>query len=76
MRTRDHVLADDFLAHLRGSCGTGVDGGLDRAHIAAHQYGHQSGSDLHVAEQGDIGRLDHRIRSLDGPDVTPGLNET
>src|SRR5688500_19559888 len=47
VRARDDVHRDDLARLARGD-GAGVDGGLDRAHVAPHQHRAEPATDLPV----------------------------
>ena len=64
------------LAHALGGSGTGINSGLDSAHVAADHNGDQTGADLHLADQMDVSSLDHSISGLDGADQAAGLDHT
>lgn len=49
---------------------------LDRAHVAADHHSHQAAAHVLLADQGDVGRLDHGIGRLDGGHETLGLDHT
>src|SRR5687767_15578797 len=58
--------ADQF-ADAPGGGSTGIRCGLYRRHVAADDGGDESGIDLLVADEHDVGGLDHGIRRLDHP---------
>ncbi len=62
------------LAHALSSSGAGVGGGLDGAHVAADHDGHQTAAHMDLADEGDVGGLDHGIGGLNGGDETLGLD--
>jgi len=64
------------LAHPPRRRGTRVGGGLDRAHLAADEHRHQPGRGALLAEQPDLGGLDHRVTRLDRTDETLGLDHS
>ena len=66
----------DQLAHALGRRRARVGGRLDRAHVAADHYGHQAAAHVLLADQGDVGRLDHGVGRLDGGHETLGLDHT
>jgi hypothetical protein len=66
MRAGDDVMGED-LADARCCRDAGVDSGTDRADIPAQLYCHQAAATrLLVADQGDMGRFEGSIGSLDG----------
>ena len=73
MGTRDDMHADQF-ADLLSRGGTGVGGGLDRAHVAADHDGHKSAADLHPSDKRDVGGLDHGIGGFNGAHEALGFN--
>ena len=64
MRASDDVAAD-HLADLLGVAHSGIDGGLDRGDVATHDGGDVAATGLLVADQLDLGGLDHRVSGLD-----------
>src|SRR5438270_12920234 len=74
VRAWDDVSADQ-LAVLAGGLGAGVNGGADGADVAADEGGHVSAADLHLAGQGDVGRLAHGVGRGDGGDQALGLDQ-
>ena len=64
MRPRDDLHADD-LADAAGRRGAGVDGRLDRGHVADDQGRHQAAADLLPADQRHVRRLQHGVARLD-----------
>src|SRR5215471_16463771 len=75
MRTRNDVNADEFSdAARRGS--SRICSRLDRGNIAADDCGHQTGADLFVTDQSNVGGFDHRICRLDHRNQTLGLNHS
>ena len=73
-RPRDHVSADQ-LAVLAGGVGAGIDSGSHRADVAADERRDISAADLHLAGQGDVGRLAHRVGGCDGGDQALGFDQ-
>ena len=55
---------------------TGVGRRLDGADIAAHENGDIPSPDVFLADQHDIGSLDHRVSGLDGTDEAHGLYQS
>ncbi len=65
--------ADDFAdARRRGAAG--VDGGLDRRHVADHQGRDHAAADLLPADQRHVGGLEHGVAGLDQRHQTLGLD--
>src|SRR5436190_19255334 len=73
VRPRDHLRADHLADSLRRRR-AGVDGGLDGGHVAHHHRGHQAAADLLPAQEGDVGRLQHRVGGLDQRHQALGLD--
>src|SRR6185436_17455750 len=65
----DHVDRDDLADALGGALAC-LGGGLDRRDVAAHDRGHVAAAGLLVANELDVGRLDHRIGGFDHADET------
>src|SRR6478672_3175280 len=70
---RDDVHGHELTDAPRG-CGTGVGGSLHRGHVAAHDRGHVTGTDLFPADQRDLGGLDHGVSRLNHGDQPLGLD--
>lgn len=64
------------LADATGRSGTRIGGRLDGSHITAYQHGDVAGTDVFGADQGNVGRLDHGVRSLYRPDESAGLHHS
>ena len=62
------------LAHALGRGCTRVGGRLDGAHVPADHHGHQTAAHMDLADEGDVGGLDHGVGRLDGRDETLGLD--
>src|SRR5919199_389181 len=75
VRARDDVDADQ-LAHAPRRGRARVRGRLDRAHVAAHEDGDVAGADVLLADESDVGRLDHRVRGLDRAHEALGLDHS
>ena len=60
VRPRDHVDRDQ-LADAAGRGGAGVGGRLHGADIAAHQHRYIPRADVFLADERDVGGLDHRV---------------
>ena len=58
------------LADAARGGGAGVGGGLDGADVAADHDGDVAGADVFLADQDDVGGLDHGIGGLDRADET------
>ena len=75
VRPRDDVDRDQLADAPRGR-GAGIGRGLHRADVAAHHDGDVAGADVFLADQDDVGRLDHRVGRLDRADQTRGFDES
>src|SRR5438477_7782566 len=75
VRARDDVDADQ-LADSSRRRRPGVGRGLDRAHVAAHEDGDVARADVLLADELDVGGLDHRVGGLDRADETLGLDHS
>ena len=75
VRPRNHVDGDEF-ADAAGRGGTGVGRGLDRADVAAREHRDVAGADVLLADEHDVGGLDHRIGGFDGADQAAGFNHS
>ena len=64
----------DQLADAAGGRGAGVGGGLDRADVAADEHGDVAGADVFLADQDDVGGLDHGVGGLDRADEAAGFD--
>ncbi len=64
VRPRNDLHADDF-ADAAGRGGAGVDGGLDRGHVADHQGRDQAAADLLPADQRHVGGFEHGVAGFD-----------
>src|SRR5262245_42983495 len=68
-------MSADQFAVLAGGAGAGIDGGTNRADVAAYQRGDISAADLDLPGQGDVGRLAHGIGGRDGGDQALGFDQ-
>ena len=66
----------DELADAARGGGAGVRGGLDGADVAANHHGDVSGADVFLADQDDVGRLDHGVGGLDRSDQAARFDES
>jgi hypothetical protein len=66
----------DQFAHLFGSGGTGVGGGLYGTHVAPNHDGHKTATYLLLAYQLHICGLDHGVSSFNGPNEAFGFDHT
>ena len=65
----------DQLADAARGGGAGVGRGLHRADVAAHQHGDVAGADVFLADQRDVGGLDHRVGGFDRADEAFGFDQ-
>src|SRR6266511_915640 len=73
VRARDDMHRDQ-LAHPPRGGGAGVRGRFDSAYVAANEDGHVARSDVLLADQLDIGGLDHRVSGFNRADKAFGLD--
>ena len=66
---RDHVHRDQLADAPRGG-GAGVGRGLHRADVAAHHHRDVARADVFLADQHDVGGLDHGVGRFDRADET------
>ena len=69
MRTRYDVDAHQFADTSSRGC-TSVSGSFDSADITTDQHCDKTSADVFLADEDNVGRLDHRIRSLHCSDKT------
>src|SRR5262245_15006591 len=71
----DNMNADQ-LADATCSSGPGIGCRFDRGYVAANYRGNKAGANLFIANQRNIGRLDHRVGRLDHRDQSFGLDHS
>src|SRR2546423_11377951 len=64
------------LADAARGCGSGVGRGLDRAHVAAHEYRDVARADVLLADELNVRGLDHRVGGLDRAAEPLGLDHS
>ena len=64
----------DQLAHALSCRAARLHGGLDRTHVAADHHGDQAAADVLLADEMNVGRLDHGVGRLDGAHQPAGFN--
>ena len=75
MGRRNDVAAVQLANALCSRCAC-VDRSLDRADIAAHHNGNEAGADLLLADEMNVGRLDHGVGRFHGADQAAGFHHT
>ena len=75
VRARDHVHRDQLADAPRGGR-AGVGGGLHRSDVAAHHHGDVARADVFLADQDDVGGLDHGVGRLDRADQPLGFDHS
>ena len=73
VRARNDVNGDELADAPRGGS-AGVGRGLDRADIAAREHRHIARADVLLADEDDVGGLDHRIGGFNGADEAARFN--
>jgi hypothetical protein len=73
MRSRNDVDRDEF-AHAPCGRRARIRCRLHGADVTAGQHRHVAGPDVLLADQDDVGRLDHGVGGLDRADEPAGFN--
>ena len=63
MRTRNYVHGNEFADAARGGC-AGIRRGFYRAYVTAHHHRDVARADIFLADQDDVGGLDHGVGSF------------
>ena len=66
----------DQLADAPRRRGAGIGRGLHRADVAAHHHRDVAGADVFLADEDDVGCLDHRVGRFDRADQALGFHHS